>query len=226
MPNIQINNLPLYTGDTTGTYIILNNSGETTTYKTTKEIFLDEIKTSNLGLNNLDTKNYNSTGTIGEVSWDSNYLYVCVDDDTWNRVQLGSYDPSPCINLPSSQETGIMADFWQNNVTGNFTLNSDNIFYSIVTSGSSTHPTTASTISVTYTGRTVYNNTVFDSSSSPVTFGLSGLVMSWQIMLPYIGVGGRIRFVSPSSLNYGCSGAGSIKSYSALYYDVTLISVT
>jgi hypothetical protein len=47
MPNIQINNLTLYTGDTTGTYIILNNSVETTTYKTTKEIFLDEIKTSN-----------------------------------------------------------------------------------------------------------------------------------------------------------------------------------
>ena len=36
MPNIQINNLPLYTGDTTGTYIIINDSGETTTYKTTK----------------------------------------------------------------------------------------------------------------------------------------------------------------------------------------------
>jgi hypothetical protein len=40
MPNIQINNLPLYTGDTTGSYLIINNSGETTTYKTTLETLL------------------------------------------------------------------------------------------------------------------------------------------------------------------------------------------
>ena len=226
MPNIQINNLPLYTGDTTGSYLIINNSGETTTYKTTKEIFLNEIKTSNLGLNNLDTKNYNSVGTTGEVSWDSEYVYVCVGTNLWNRVQLSSFNPSPCINLPSSQETGNMANFWQNNVGGDFTLNEDNIFYDIILSGSGIHPTSASTIGVTYTGKTVYNNTVIDTGTiSGIT--LSGVVQSWQLMLPYIGVGGRIKFVSPSSLNYGCAGGGSIiPPYATIYYDVVLNSVS
>jgi len=37
MANTQINQLPLYTGDTTGAYLVMNNSGETTTYKVTKE---------------------------------------------------------------------------------------------------------------------------------------------------------------------------------------------
>jgi len=37
MANTKINQLPLYTGDTTGTYLVMNNSGETTTYKVTKE---------------------------------------------------------------------------------------------------------------------------------------------------------------------------------------------
>jgi hypothetical protein len=37
MSNLKISQLPLYTGDTTGFYIPVNNSGETITYKTTKE---------------------------------------------------------------------------------------------------------------------------------------------------------------------------------------------
>jgi hypothetical protein len=33
MANVKISQLPLYTGNTDGTYMIINNSGETTTYK-------------------------------------------------------------------------------------------------------------------------------------------------------------------------------------------------
>ena len=28
------------------------------------------------------------TGTQGDISWDSNYLYVCTATDTWKRVSL------------------------------------------------------------------------------------------------------------------------------------------
>ena len=40
MANIKINDLALYTGDTTGAYFIMNNSGETATYKVTRETIL------------------------------------------------------------------------------------------------------------------------------------------------------------------------------------------
>jgi hypothetical protein len=40
MANILIGNLPTYTGNTTGFNIPVNNSGNTTTYKVTKEILL------------------------------------------------------------------------------------------------------------------------------------------------------------------------------------------
>jgi hypothetical protein len=40
MPNTQISDLPLYTGNTSGSFLIINNSGETTTYKTTLETLL------------------------------------------------------------------------------------------------------------------------------------------------------------------------------------------
>ncbi len=32
-----------------------------------------------------------STGTKGEICWDSNYIYVCIATDTWKRVSLGSW---------------------------------------------------------------------------------------------------------------------------------------
>ena len=41
MSNRKFKDLPLYTGDTSSTYLILNNSSQTTTHKVTKEKFLD-----------------------------------------------------------------------------------------------------------------------------------------------------------------------------------------
>jgi hypothetical protein len=41
MADILISNLPLYTGDTNGSYLVMNDSGETTTYKVTRETFID-----------------------------------------------------------------------------------------------------------------------------------------------------------------------------------------
>ena len=29
------------------------------------------------------------TGFAGEIAWDTSYLYVCIDTDTWTRVALG-----------------------------------------------------------------------------------------------------------------------------------------
>ena len=31
------------------------------------------------------------TGQTGQMSWDANYLYVCVDIDTWKRVTLENW---------------------------------------------------------------------------------------------------------------------------------------
>lgn len=41
MADILISNLPLFTGETTGSYLVMNNSAETITYKVTRETFMD-----------------------------------------------------------------------------------------------------------------------------------------------------------------------------------------
>jgi hypothetical protein len=40
MANTKISELPLYTGNTNGTFIVINNSGNTESFKVTKETFL------------------------------------------------------------------------------------------------------------------------------------------------------------------------------------------
>ena len=32
-----------------------------------------------------------STGSTGEICWDTNYIYVCVATDTWKRVALSTW---------------------------------------------------------------------------------------------------------------------------------------
>jgi cytoskeletal protein CcmA (bactofilin family) len=55
------------------------------------------ISGTNLTINGLlltapSTKAANATGVAGQVSWDSNYIYVCVATNTWKRTALvGGY---------------------------------------------------------------------------------------------------------------------------------------
>lgn len=60
MSNRKFRDLPLYTGSTTGTYLILNNSSQTTTYKVTKETLFSGF-TGNAGTSGTS----GSSGTRG-----------------------------------------------------------------------------------------------------------------------------------------------------------------
>jgi hypothetical protein len=38
------------------------------------------------------TKASNATGTVGQICWDANYIYVCTATNTWKRTALtGGY---------------------------------------------------------------------------------------------------------------------------------------
>jgi FKBP-type peptidyl-prolyl cis-trans isomerase len=79
-------------------------------------------------------------------------------------------------------------------------------------------------VATVYTGK-LLNNTQFDASANPVSFLLNGVIKGWQIAIPLIRKGGRIKMVIPSSLAYGCNGSGSIPPNSPLYFEVTLTDV-
>jgi FKBP-type peptidyl-prolyl cis-trans isomerase FkpA len=136
--------------------------------------------------------------------------------------------PAPCTNVTAaSEDATLLAYVNANNMTGAIKAD-NNIYYVIDNPGSGLQPNNATTVRVTYRGR-LMNNTVFDSSvnvNSPATFAYNSVIPAFQFALSKIRKGGRIRFVTPSSLAYGCSGSGStIPANSPLFFEVNLIDV-
>ena len=77
MANVLVGNLPTYTGDTTGAYLVMNDSGNTTTYKVIK---------SNLG------PTWSGAATIQSVGWGATTTAPTIGTTTKNNIsyyQLG-----------------------------------------------------------------------------------------------------------------------------------------
>lgn len=130
---------------------------------------------------------------------------------------------SPCVPATvASEKTAMVAYCTANGI--NYTEHPSGILYEIMAPGLGTQPALTNTVSTVYTGK-LLNGTQFDASANPVSFLLSGVIQGWQIGIPLIKKGGRIKMVIPSSLSYGCTGSGSIPANSPLYFEVSLTDV-
>lgn len=99
------------------------------------------------------------------------------------------------------------------------------IYYQILNSGSGDAKiTTNSQITVSYEGR-LLNGSVFDKSSGSVTFILGGLIQGWQIGIPKIQKGGKIRLILPSAQAYKNQPRTGIPANSVLDFTINLINV-
>ena len=109
---------------------------------------------------------------------------------------------------------------------GGFTKHSSGMYYYIDNPGSGATPGATSTLTVKYVGQ-LSDGTVFDQTPGTTTasFNLSGVIFGWQIALPLIKKGGKIKMIIPSTYGYGCTANGPIPAYSILYFEVELIDV-
>ncbi len=99
------------------------------------------------------------------------------------------------------------------------------IYYQIITPGSGNTVFTPSTsVSVNYEGK-LLSGAVFDKSSAIATFTLGNLIQGWQIGIPLIQKGGRIRLLIPSTLAYKNTSPGSgIPENAVLDFTIDLIN--
>ena len=136
----------------------------------------------------------------------------------------GKADTSGCQPASiASEKNAMVAYCTSSSIT--YTEHSSGLLYQIIDPGTGIAPTTASTISVVYTGK-LFNGTTFDATANPVSFPLSGVIDGWKIGIPLIKKGGRIKLIIPSALAYSCTGSGnSIPPNTPLYFDVTLTDV-
>ena len=102
--------------------------------------------------------------------------------------------------------------------------------YKMIQKGGGAKAQKGNTVSVHYEG-SLLNGQVFDSSykrNQPIDFqlGVGQVIPGWDEGIGLLGVGDKARFVIPSNLAYGTSGAGGVIPPNAtLLFDVELMDV-
>jgi len=100
--------------------------------------------------------------------------------------------------------------------------------YIVNEEGEGDSPKASDNVTVHYEGRLI-DGTVFDSSmkrGKPATFGVSQVITGWVEGLQLMKPGAKYQFFIPQDLAYGERGSGgSIPPFSALVFDVELISI-
>lgn len=138
---------------------------------------------------------------------------------------IGCIKDTDCKNKTvESEQAAILAYASANSIVG--TSHSSGIYYEVISAGAGPTPTLSSKVFVTYVGK-LLDGTQFDAGTTPAAdpWILSSLIQGWQIGLPLIQKGGRIKLIIPSSLAYGCAGKLTIPGNAILYFDITLNDV-
>ncbi|WP_315815979.1 FKBP-type peptidyl-prolyl cis-trans isomerase [Paraflavitalea speifideaquila] len=102
------------------------------------------------------------------------------------------------------------------------TKHATGMYYQIIEPGSGVTPTLNSTVKANYTGKYT-NNTSFDSRVA--SFPLGGVIPGWQVGIPLIRKGGKIKLIVPPNMAYGCYDYQGIPGNSVLVFDVELLEV-
>jgi len=101
--------------------------------------------------------------------------------------------------------------------------------YEVINEGNGPKPGSTDNVTVHYHG-TLIDGVVFDSSvhrGQPATFGVHQVIAGWTEALQLMSVGSKYRLYIPQELAYGANPhpGGAIKPYSALIFDVELLSI-
>ncbi|MFM8963797.1 MAG: FKBP-type peptidyl-prolyl cis-trans isomerase, partial [Sphingomonadales bacterium] len=121
-------------------------------------------------------------------------------------------------NDSSATQRAQMIAFCNNNgIT--YTIHPSGILYQIITPGDTAKPNLCTSLTMTYTGK-LMTGIQFDKGT--ITYPLKDLIVGWQIAVPLIGKGGKIKMVIPSSLAYGPNANGSIPANSPLYFEMSI----
>jgi FKBP-type peptidyl-prolyl cis-trans isomerase FkpA len=179
-------------------------------------------------------------GQITGLQWVNSYLCAKFFKEmvkkivlflTLSTLVLGSWqcskkDNAACTSITvAAEDPAMQAYITAQGITA--TKDPSGMYYQIITPGTGSYPNINSKVSVKYAGY-LLNGSKFDEMTSAEPdpnryWSLGGLIVGWQIGIPKIAKGGKIKMIIPSSLAYGCSAIGSIPANSILVFDVELV---
>ena len=160
------------------------------------------------------------------------------NQETSTRIDAEKYSDMVADFFAEIREKELMKLFGDNKREGEAFLaknkaNSDvvttasGLQYSVITEGKGPKPTLMDRVKVHYTG-TLLDGSVFDSSverGEPAVFGVGQVIQGWVEALQLMPVGSKWKLFIPQELAYGAGGAGQIKPYSVLIFEVELLGI-
>jgi FKBP-type peptidyl-prolyl cis-trans isomerase FkpA len=180
---------------------------------------------------------------------DNDSIIGYLETHYYNSADFGVSNPNPSLNdlviteLPEGETVPVGNTLLIDAVETKSVVfaETDYEFYILkLNQGGGDSPTFADRVRVNYEGR-LLNETIFDSTSNPVTFDLLGLVPGWSKAMPYFSTAegfndigdGTISFYNyglgmmflPSGLGYFSSATTSISSYSPLIFKIELLQM-
>lgn len=129
----------------------------------------------------------------------------------------------PKVTVPDGEIKAVEAYLAQKGIA-DAVKSPNGFYYKIEVAGTGNNPTLCSSIVIYYQGKLVDGTTFDQTGSSPATFPLANLITGWQLGLPLIKAGGKIKLYLPPSLGYGSSSSASIPANSILIFEITLLA--
>ncbi|WP_090996190.1 FKBP-type peptidyl-prolyl cis-trans isomerase [Pedobacter insulae] len=121
-------------------------------------------------------------------------LIILLTVGAFSSCKKEEYDPEKQLKI----DDAIIQEFITKNSIPAIKHESG-IYYQILNPGSGSQVTVANSVSTTYEGR-LLNGSIFDGGSAD--FPLSRVIVGWQIGIPLIKKGGKIRLIVPSVFAY------------------------
>ena len=132
----------------------------------------------------------------------------------------------PCTNKsPESEQAAMVA--YASAQGFSMTQHPNGMYYQVVEPGSGAKALSTSRIFVKYTGKLISSNAIFDQQNNAEQTGwvLGSLIPGWQIGIPLISIGGKVRLIVPSSLAYGCRPYASLPGDAVLFFEIELVRI-
>lgn len=123
-------------------------------------------------------------------------------------------------------DAAIVKHLTDNNISAQ--KHESGIYYQIISEGEGNITYSGNTsISARYTGRFLNGNVFDKTNTSPAPFKLGQVITGWQIGIPLIQKGGKVRLIIPSGYAYGPDGdfTGTIPPNTVLDFDIELVDV-
>ncbi|SDD16344.1 FKBP-type peptidyl-prolyl cis-trans isomerase [Niabella drilacis] len=140
---------------------------------------------------------------------------------------LKNDEVKPCTPKTVESEKAAMTKFATDSSITTMT-DPSGLMYEIISPGTGATPLANSNVTAKYVGRFL-NGKGFDSSyvrdPGGTAFPLNGVITGWQIGIPKIKEGGKIKLIVPSSLAYGCDIRYGQMANQPLYFYVELVKV-